>query len=132
MGTGNISAPSYAALLKEAYTGIKSADPASTVVAFAGTPLTTLDPNTEASIPSVLVLAHQYMDVLSEHAYSQLSLPDTHFPVQLDAVKAAMQAGGGGERPIWHSEQGIQGNDDGCEGHARSHASFLCFCVAVD
>ena len=113
MGTGNISAPSYAALLNAAYPQIKAADSAINVVAFAGTPLTTQDPDSEASIPSVLALANQSMDVLSEHAYSQLTLPDTHFPTQLSAVRAAMKAGGVGDKQIWHSEQGLQGNDDG-------------------
>lgn len=113
MGTGNISAPSYAALLNAAYPQIKAADSAIKVVAFAGTPLTTQDPDSEASIPSVLALAHQSMDVLSEHAYDQLTLPDTHFPAQLSGVRAAMKAGGVGDKPIWHSEQGLTGNDDG-------------------
>ena len=123
MGTGNISAPAYARLLRAAAEGIRAGDPDALVVGFAGTPLTTSDPLTEASIPSVLALdTVDSFDVLSEHAYSQLELPETHYPIQLDGVKAALHAAGAANKPIWHSEQGLIGNDNGYNIASESEA----------
>eukprot|EP01052_Picozoa_sp_SAG31_P028097 SAG31_NODE_2682_length_5257_cov_9.066693_6_plen_375_part_00 len=102
----------YASLLQAAYPQIKAADPAATVVGFAGIPLTSTTPNATASIVSVLKLNPPF-DVLSEHACSQLSEPDTAFPARMSAVKAALRDAGRDDSPIWHSEQGLQGENDG-------------------
>ena len=98
----------YANLLKAAYPEIKANDPSATVVGMAGIPLNSSNPDTACSI--VGVLAQQPpLDVLSEHAYSQLPEPDTAFPSRMTAVKAALADADKAGMPIWHSEQGLQG-----------------------
>ena len=59
-------------------------------------------------------LTRHSFDILSEHAYSQLSEPDTAFPARMNAVKSALANASRSDVPIWHSEQGLTGNDDGC------------------
>jgi hypothetical protein len=102
----------YANLLKAAYPQIKANDPSATVVGMAGIPLTSSEPDTACSIVGVLA-QHPPLDALSEHAYSQLPEPDTAFPARMAAVKAALADGGKAGTPIWHSEQGLTGNNDG-------------------
>ena len=57
------------------------------------------------------------MDAISEHAYSQTMLPEVNYPLELKTgspnLTSIMQAGGAGGKAIWHSEQGITGDDDG-------------------
>jgi hypothetical protein len=102
----------YASLLKAAYPQIKANDPGATVVGMAGIPLTSDDPETTCSITGVLA-RHPPFDVLSEHAYAQLPSPDTAFPARMTAVKRALADAGRSDAAIWHTEQGLTGNDDG-------------------
>ena len=52
------------------------------------------------------------MDAVSEHSYSQIERPEANLPKQTAAVRAILAANGG-EKPIWHTEQGVGGDDDG-------------------
>ncbi len=52
------------------------------------------------------------MDVVSEHSYSQIERPEANLPKQTAAVRAILAANGG-DKPIWHTEQGVGGDDDG-------------------
>ncbi len=103
---GVLTPAQYAALLNAATPAIRSNDPNAKVVAFAGVPTSfiqqTLALNTAAE-----------MDILSDHAYAETMLPDKNYPIQMENIKAAMQSGGAGGKPIWHSEQGIVGDGDG-------------------
>ena len=52
------------------------------------------------------------MDVVGEHSYSQVELPEINLPKQTKEVRAILAANGG-DKPIWHTEQGVRGDDDG-------------------
>jgi hypothetical protein len=52
------------------------------------------------------------MDVVAEHSYSQVEMPEINLPKQTEAVLAVLAANGG-LKPIWHTEQGAGGDDDG-------------------
>jgi hypothetical protein len=84
---------------------VRDNDPRARIIGFAGVPLNFLR--------STLALGTAAtMDVVSEHSYSQLDLPEINIPKQTADVRAIMKANGG-EKPIWHTEQGLSGDDDG-------------------
>ena len=113
-GTGGVqTSAQYAVLLNYAAPAIRQYDPAAKVVAFAGVPLTFMrDTLADPNIPLSSV------DVISEHAYSQILLPEFNYPKQIATgsplnVKGVMATGGAGSKLIWHSEQGISAEGDG-------------------
>jgi hypothetical protein len=95
----------YAALLRATAPAVRDTDPKAKIIGFAGVPLTFLRRTlAQGTAPT--------MDVVSEHSYSQLELPEINIPKQTADVRAIMKANGG-EKPIWHTEQGLSGDDDG-------------------
>jgi hypothetical protein len=52
------------------------------------------------------------MDVVGEHSYSQVEMPEINLPKQMKEVRAILAANGG-DKPLWHTEQGVGGDDDG-------------------
>ena len=112
---GILTSQQYATLLSDTTPALRAADPNAKLIAFAGTPLTG---TTDASVQGVLALnTASLMDAISEHAYSQTMLPEVNYPLELKTgspnLTSIMQAGGAGGKAIWHSEQGITGDDDG-------------------
>lgn len=108
---GVLTSQQYANLINATTPALRQYDPNAKLVAFAGTPVTG---TTNASIHGVLALnTISQMDVLSEHSYSQLALPEINYPKELTAVKAELTAVGAPNLPIWHSEQGLSGDGDG-------------------
>ena len=112
---GTQTSAQYAALLNAAGPAIRAGDPNAKIVAFAGTPLTG---SGNASVQGVLALGTaSQMDAISEHSYSQTILPEIDYPKEISigssCLKSIMQAGGAGSKAIWHTEQGIVGDDDG-------------------
>jgi hypothetical protein len=95
----------YAALLRATAPAVRENDPRAKIIGFAGVPLKFLQ-------GTLALGAAPTMDVVSEHSYSQLNLPEINLPKQTAAVRAIMKAHGG-EKPIWHTEQGLSGDDDG-------------------
>ncbi len=86
--------------------GIRLGDPSAQIVAFAGV--------ANSFISSVLAAGTApVIDVASEHSYGQMTTPEASYPATLTAIKNTMSAGGAGGRPIWDSEQGLVGDDDG-------------------
>ena len=106
-GTGGIqTAPQYATLLNDTASFIRQYDPNAKIVAFAGVPTTFMQ--------SVLALnTASQMDILSEHTYSQVMQPESLYPPQVATVRGIMNANDAAGKPIWDSEQGVQGDDDG-------------------
>ena len=112
---GVLTSKQYADLINATTPKLRAADPGARLIAFAGTPLTG---TTDASIQGVLALGTaSQMDAISEHSYSQTKTPEKSYPLQIKTgtpnLLSIMQAGGAGGKPIWHSEQGITGDDDG-------------------
>lgn len=95
----------YAALLRATAPALRDNDPQAKIIGFAGVPLHFLQ-------RTLALGTAPTMDVVSEHSYSQLDLPEINIPKQTAAVRAIMKANGG-EKPIWHTEQGLSGDDDG-------------------
>ena len=102
---GVLTPQQYAALLNHSTPVIRQQDPQAKVVGFAGVPLPFLK-NTLALGTAPL------MDVVSEHSYSQIERPEANLPKQTAAVRTILAAHGG-DKPIWHTEQGVGGDDDG-------------------
>ena len=118
---GAITATTYSQILGEAATGnatatgIRQNDPNAKIVAFAGVPTTFMQ--------SVLALnTAPLMDVISEHAYDQVMLPETGYPPQVATVRSIMNANGAAGKPIWDTEQGVEGDDDGYSVPSNSEA----------
>ncbi len=112
---GVLTSQQYATLLNDTTPALRQYDPNAKLVAFAGTPLTG---TTNASVQGVLALGTAaQMDAISEHSYSQTMLPEINYPLELKTgspnLTSIMQAGGASGKEIWHSEQGIQGDNDG-------------------
>ena len=102
---GAITPSIYAQMLKEAAPKIRQYDSRATIVGFAGVPA--------AFMESVLSLdTAPTMDVVSEHSYTQLELPECNLPRQMKEFRDILAAHGG-EKPLWHTEQGLWGDDDG-------------------
>ena len=95
----------YAELLRATATPLRELDPKAKIIGFAGVELPFIK-NTLALDTAPL------MDVISEHSYSQIERPEMNLPKQTEALRAIMAADGG-EKPIWHTEQGVRGDDDG-------------------
>ena len=102
---GAITPAIYAHMVKEAAPAIRKADPKATIVGFAGVEL--------PFIKKVLEMdTGPLMDVVSEHSYGQLYRPEVNLPEQMKALRDLLRAENA-EKPIWHTEQGISGDDDG-------------------
>jgi hypothetical protein len=52
------------------------------------------------------------MDVVSEHSYAELARPEVTLPARTVAVRSLL-ARSGGEKPLWHTEQGVGADGDG-------------------
>jgi hypothetical protein len=95
-----------ATLLSATSPFIRQYDPNATVVGFAGVPTTFMQ--------QVLALnTASMMDVVSEHTYGQVMQPETGYPPQVATVRNIMNTYGAGSKPIWDTEQGVVGDDDG-------------------
>jgi hypothetical protein len=104
----------YAELLKATATPMREVDPAAKIIGFAGVEL--------HFIKDTLALGTApLMDAISEHSYAQIHRPEMNLPKQTEALRAIMAADGG-EKPIWHTEQGVVGDDDGYRAPAFSEA----------
>jgi hypothetical protein len=107
MGTspnGVLTPQQYADLLNNTTPAIREYDPKAKIVGFAGVPLDYLKNTLKLGVAPL-------MDVVSEHSYSQLALPEINLPKQTKEVRAILAADGGG-KPLWHTEQGLSGDDD--------------------
>jgi len=108
MGTspnGVLTPQQYADLLNYTTPAIRQYDPKAKIVGFAGVPLDYLEKTLKLGVAPL-------MDVVSEHSYSQLALPEINLPKQTKEVRAILAANGG-DKPLWHTEQGLSGDDDG-------------------
>ncbi len=119
---GVLTSLQYANLLNATTPYLRQYDANAKLVAFAGTPLTG---TTNASVQGVLALnTASQMDAISEHAYSQTMVPEKNYPLEIKTgnpnLMSIMSAGGAGSKEIWHSEQGIPGDDDGYAAPASS------------
>jgi hypothetical protein len=95
----------YASLLRATSAPIREVDPKAAIVGFAG-----VEPPYMASTLAFGV--GPTMDVVSEHSYSQLGQPEAQLPPRTETVRAVLAAHGG-DKPIWHTEQGVSADDDG-------------------
>ncbi|MGA2033908.1 MAG: LamG-like jellyroll fold domain-containing protein [Thermoguttaceae bacterium] len=102
---GVLTPQQYAGLLNHSTPAIRRQDPKAKVVGFAGVPLPFMKNTLALGTAST-------MDVVSEHSYSQIERPEANLPKQTEAVRAILAANGG-DKPIWHTEQGVGGDDDG-------------------
>jgi len=108
MGTspnGVLTPQQYVDLLNNTTPAIREYDPKAKIVGFAGVPLDYLRNTLKLDVAPL-------MDVVSEHSYSQLALPEINLPKQTKEVRAILAANGG-DKPLWHTEQGLSGDDDG-------------------
>ncbi len=105
MDNAGFTPEKYAALLRATAPAVREIDPKAKIIGFAGVPLDFLE-------GTLALGTAPTMNVVSEHSYSQLDLPEINIPKQTAAVRAIMKANGG-EKPIWHTEQGLSGDDDG-------------------
>jgi hypothetical protein len=102
---GVLTPQQYADLLNNTTPAIRQYDPKAKIVGFAGVPLDYLKNTLKLGVAPL-------MDVVAEHSYSQLALPEINLPKQTKEVRAILAANGG-DKPLWHTEQGLTGDDDG-------------------
>jgi hypothetical protein len=102
---GVLTPQQYADLLNNTTPAIREYDPKAKIVGFAGVPLDFMEKTLKLGVAPL-------MDVVSEHSYSQLELPEINLPKRTKEVRAILAANGG-DKPIWHTEQGLSGDDDG-------------------
>ncbi len=102
---GVLTPQQYADLLNNTTPAIRQHDPKAKIVGFAGVPLDYLKNTLKLGVAPL-------MDVVAEHSYSQLALPEINLPKQTKDVRAILAADGG-DKPLWHTEQGLTGDDDG-------------------
>jgi len=115
-GEGGVQTPAqYAALLNATTPYLRAADPNAKLVAFAGVPNSFMQQTLALGTASL-------MDAVSEHTYSQTMQPEVGYPTELSNVRTIMQNGGAGGKPIWCTEQGIGGDDDGYSVPSNSEA----------
>jgi len=105
MSGAGFSAQQYADLLRATATPMRELDPKAKIVGFAGVPLTFMRATLALGVSPT-------MDVIGEHSYAQIERPEANLPKQTEAVRAILAAHGG-DKPIWHTEQGVRGDDDG-------------------
>ena len=105
---GAITASIYANILNAAAPNIRANDPNATIVGFAGVPT--------SFITSVLALGTASdMDVVSDHPYGAIMLPEINIPSDVSGIKSVLSSGGASGKPIWFSEAGMMSDDDGYE-----------------
>ncbi len=107
MGTspnGVLTSQQYADMLNAATPAIRQNDPKTKIVGFAGVPLDYLEKTLKLGVAP-------RMDVVSEHSYSQIEMPEINLPKQTKSVRAILAEYG--NKPIWHTEQGVVGDGDG-------------------
>lgn len=112
---GDQTPQQYRDLLNAASPLIRQYDPNAKIVGFAGVPTYFMQ--------SVLALGMaSQMDVVSEHTYGQVMQPESGYPTQVAAVRSIMNSGGAASKPIWDTEQGVVGDDDGYSVPSNSEA----------
>jgi polysaccharide biosynthesis protein PslG len=112
---GVLTPKQYAVLLNATTPAIRKADPKAKIVGFAG-----VEP---PFIKDTLALGVAgTMDIVSEHSYAQLKQPETHLTKRMEEVRALLAANGCENKPIWHTEQGNGGDDDGYMAPSESDA----------
>ena len=105
---GAITASIYANILNAAAPNIRANDPNATIVGFAGVPT--------SFITSVLALGTASdMDVVSDHPYGAIMLPEINIPSDVSGIKSVLSSGGASGKPLWFSEAGMMSDDDGYE-----------------
>jgi len=102
---GVLKPEQYAALLNHSSPAIRKVDPKATIVGFAGVESEYMEKVLKLGVAPLI-------DVVSEHSYSQIEQPELNLPKQTATIRAIM-AEHGGVKPIWHTEQGVRGDDDG-------------------
>jgi len=95
----------YASLLRATSGPLREVDPRATIVGFAGVEPPYMQETLALGVAPT-------MDVVSEHSYSQCGQPEAQLPPRTETVHAVLAAHGG-DKPIWHTEQGVSGDDDG-------------------
>jgi hypothetical protein len=104
----------YADLLRVTAAPVRELDPQTKIVGFAGVPLTFMRDVLDLGTAPL-------MDVIGEHSYAQIKRPEANLPKQTAWVREILAAHGG-QKPIWHTEQGVQGDDDGYRPSSMSEA----------
>ena len=102
---GVLTPKQYADLLNNTTSAIRQYDSKAKIVGFAGVPLDFLKNTLKLGTAPL-------MDVVAEHSYAQLELPEANLPKQMKEVRAILAANGG-DKPVWHTEQGATSDDDG-------------------
>ncbi len=104
----------YAELAKVTAAPMREIDPKAKIIGFAGVEL--------PFIKKTLALgAAPNMDAVSEHSYGQIEMPEINLPKQTAALREILAANSG-QKPIWHTEQGVRGDDDGYLPPSQSEA----------
>ena len=103
--TAVLTPKQYADLLNQYHAGHPPVRSESQDRRFAGVPLDFIKNTLKLGVAPT-------MDVVAEHSYSQLEMPEINLPKQTKDVRAILAANGG-EKPLWHTEQGLAGDDDG-------------------
>jgi hypothetical protein len=104
----------YASLLRATAGPVREVDPNATIVGFAGVDLAYMKQTLSLGVAPT-------MDVVSEHSYSQCEQPEALLPPRTEAVHSILAAGGG-DKPVWHTEQGVGADDDGYRALSLSEA----------
>jgi hypothetical protein len=118
---GVLTPEQYANLLKSTTPAIRQYDPKARVVGFAGVPVDFIEKTLKLGVAPL-------MDVVSEHSYSQLDSPETNLPRRAKEVDAVLKAGNC-DKPIWHTEQGLSGDDDGYAPETQSAADVAALYI---
>ena len=116
MSGGSFTKDIYADLLRATTPALREVDPKATVVGFAGVELPFMKETLALGVAPL-------MDVISEHSYAEIERPEINIPKRMEELRAVMAADGG-EKPVWHTEQGIQGDDDGYRAASFSEADI--------
>jgi hypothetical protein len=108
---GDQTPAQYAVLLNDTAPYTRPYDPNAKLIGFAGVDLTFMQQTLALGTAS-------QMDAVSEHAYSQIWLPEKNYPLRIStgspSVNSVMAAGGcPAGTPLWHTEQGIHVDGDG-------------------
>jgi hypothetical protein len=118
---GVLTPQQYADLLNNTTPAIREYDPKAKIVGFAGVPLDYMEKTLKLGVAPL-------MDVISEHSYSQLELPEINLPKRTKELQAILAANGA-KKPIWHTEQGLSGDDDGYSAMTMSEADVAALYI---
>jgi hypothetical protein len=118
---GVLTPKQYANLLNATAPAVRQNDPKARIVGFSGVDLPFMKETLALGVAPT-------MDVVSEHSYAQLKQPETHLTRRMEAARALLAANGC-DKPIWHTEQGEGGDDDGYMAPSNSEAHVAALLV---